>query len=189
MRSPMPKSKSKATKPDLGKFDPQTFLTSLGPGHAKIVCKPRQAIFTQGSACDSVFFIESGKVRISVLSVQGKEAVVGVLDPGNFFAESCLLGMPAHLASAHAVSSATIYRIEKNHMISVLKDQPALSQMFTTFLLTRNQQIEEDLVDRLFNSSEKRLARILLRLARGSKWTCQVTTLPATDEGLNYLTS
>ena len=150
-------------------FDPQAFLTSLGPGHTKIVCKPRQSIFRQGNPCDSVYFIESGKVRVSVLSPQGKEAVVALLDKGNFIGESCLLGMPAYLASAHAVTAVTVYRIEKARMLRVLKEQPTLSQLFTAFLLTRNQQIEEDLVDQLFNSSEKRLARILLRLAHFGK--------------------
>ncbi len=169
MRKPKRAAKRKVGNADVGKFDPQVFLTSLGPGHTKILCKPRQAIFRQGSACDSVYFIENGKIRVSVLSPHGKEAVIAVLDEGNFIGESCLLGMPAYLASAHAATAATVYRIEKACMLRVLKEEPTLSQLFTAFLLTRNQQIEEDLVDQLFNSSEKRLARILLRLAHFGK--------------------
>ena len=177
MRKPKRVAKSKAPK-SLEKFDPEAFLTSLGPGHTKIVCKPRQAVFRQGNPCDSVYFIESGKVRVSVLSPHGKEAVVALLDGGNFIGESCLLGMPAYLASAHAVTVATVYRIEKKHMLHVLKEEPTLSQLFTAFLLTRNQQIEEDLVDQLFNSSEKRLARVLLLLAHFGKEGKSDTPIP-----------
>jgi len=165
-------------------FNAQAFLTSLGPGHTKILCPPRELIFRQGNVCDSIYFIESGKVRISVLSKQGKEAVVAIVDAGNFVGESCLLGMPAHLASAAAVTQTTVYRIEKAHMIRVLDEQPTLSRRFVTFLLERNQKVEEDLVDQLFNSSEKRLARVLLRLARFGKEGAMEVVMPKISQEL-----
>jgi CRP/FNR family cyclic AMP-dependent transcriptional regulator len=177
-------SEKQAKKQTAPKFSPEAFLTSLGPGHTKIACRPRQSIFRQGGACDSIYFIESGKVRLSVVSEQGKEAVIAVLDQGNFVGESCLLGMPAHLASATALTSTTVYRIGKKHMIRVLDEQPALSRLFTAFLLERNQQIEEDLVDQLFNSSEKRLARILLRLARFGKEGAMEVVMPKISQEL-----
>jgi CRP/FNR family transcriptional regulator, cyclic AMP receptor protein len=147
----------------------QSFLAAVGPG--KIVAKfqREQQIFRQGEAADAVFYIEQGKVQITVVSEEGKERVIAMLEPGQFFGEGCLAGQSSHLATASAMTECAIVRIEKNTMIRGLQDEPAFSQMFMAFLLSHNAQIEADLVDQLFNSSEKRLARVLLLLANFGK--------------------
>ena len=136
---------------------------------ATSVSKARKNIFQQGDPADAVFFIQEGNVKLSVVSEQGKEAVVGILGAGDFFREGCLAGQPMHMASAVTMTASTVVGIEKDTMIGVLHDEPKLSELFMTFLLTRNIQFEADLVDQLFNSSEKRLARILLLLANFGK--------------------
>ena len=150
-------------------FDPQFFLASAGAGRSVVQYEREQPIFRQGDAADAVFYIQKGKVRISVVSEQGKEGVIAILDPGGFFGEGCLAGQPLHMASAGAMTECAIVRIEKDTMIRELRDEPAFSQLFMAFLLSRNVQIEADLVDQLFNSSEKRLARVLLLLAQFGK--------------------
>lgn len=150
-------------------FDPQTFLASAGSGRSVVQYEREQSIFRQGDAADAVFYIQKGKVRISVVSEHGKEGVIAILDPGGFFGEGCLAGQPLHMASAGAMTECAIVRIEKDSMIRELRDEPAFSQLFIAFLLSRNVQIEADLVDQLFNSSEKRLARVLLLLAQFGK--------------------
>ena len=151
------------------RFDPQPFLASVGNGRTIAKYQRGQPIFRQGDPADAVFYIHKGNVRITVVSEQGKEGVIGVLGAGEFFGEGCLAGQPLHMATASATAECAIARIEKDAMIRKLRDEPAFSQLFMAYLLSRNVQIEADLVDQLFNSSEKRLARVLLLLAQFGK--------------------
>jgi CRP-like cAMP-binding protein len=149
-------------------FDAEAFLRSSGAGKTTIY-QPHAVIFSQGDASDSVFYIQKGAVKLSVLSHRGKEAVVAMLGPGDFFGERALAGHPVRLEAATAISATTVLTIPKQQMISLLHEQHTLSDRFITHMLARNIRIEEDLVDQLFNSSEKRLARTLLLLARYGK--------------------
>jgi CRP/FNR family transcriptional regulator, cyclic AMP receptor protein len=158
-----------AGKAGSGAFDPRVFLATVSQGRSLFEYRSEQGVFTQGDPADSVFFIVQGKVKIAVTSEQGKEAVIAVLGEGDFFGEGCLIAQPLRLATAIAMSKTTAMRIEKAEMIRVLHDEPAFAEVFTSHLLTRNSQIEADLVDHLFNSSEKRLARTLLLLANFGK--------------------
>ncbi len=151
------------------KFDPSAFLAAAGSGQTKEKYKRGQAIFRQGDDADAVYYIDKGKVQITVASKQGKEGVIAILEPGEFFGEGCLAGQPLHMATASALAEAGVIRIGKDTMIRLLHEHPAFSQRFMRFLLSRNVQIEADLVDQLFNSSEKRLARVLLLLAHFGK--------------------
>jgi CRP-like cAMP-binding protein len=126
-------------------------------------------VYAQGEPADSVFYIQRGKVKIVVASEQGKEAVVAMLGPGEFLGEGCLIGQLLRLATATAMTDSSVMRVEKREMVRVLHEEPALAEVFTTYLLVRNSRVEEDLVDQLFNSSEKRLARVLLLLANFGK--------------------
>ena len=150
-------------------FDPKKFLAKLGDG--KIISKYRkdEIIFSQGEVADAVFYIQQGKVKLTVVSEQGKEAVVAILGPGHFFGEGCLNGHPLRIATTRAMDECVVTRIEKATMIATIHDEPEFSELFMTYLLTRNSRIEEDLIDQLFNSSEKRLARLLLLLANFGK--------------------
>jgi CRP-like cAMP-binding protein len=147
------------------KFNARAFLDTVGAGRFIGKYKAREVVFLQGDPADAVFYIQKGKVQVTVLSKQGKEGVVAVLGTGDFFGEGCLAGQPLHIATAAVTVDSEIIKIEKQTMIRVLRDEPTLSQIFMTFLLARNVQVQADLVDHLFNSSEKRLARILLLLA------------------------
>jgi CRP/FNR family transcriptional regulator, cyclic AMP receptor protein len=158
-----------AGKAGSGAFDPRVFLATVSQGRSLFEYRSEQGVFTQGDPADSVFFIVQGKVKIAVTSEQGKEAVIAVLGEGDFFGEGCLIAQPLRLATAIAMSKTTAMRIEKAEMIRVLHDEPAFAEVFTSHLLTRNSQVEADLVDHLFNSSEKRLARTLLLLANFGK--------------------
>jgi len=151
------------------RFDPQPFLASVGAGKSVVGYQRDQPIFRQGDVADAVFYIQQGKVQITVVSEQGKEGVIAIQEPGEFFGEGCMAGQLLHLATASAMADCTIVRIAKNAMIQALRDDPIFAQLFMTFLLSRNAQIESDLVDQLFNSSEKRLARVLLLLANFGK--------------------
>ena len=151
------------------RFDPQPFLALVGNGRSIVNYQRGQLIFRQGDAADAVFYIHEGKVQITVVSEQGKEGVIGVLEAGEFFGEGCLAGQPLHMATASATAECAVARIEKDAMIRKLRDEPTFSQLFMAYLLSRNVQIEADLVDQLFNSSEKRLARVLLMLAQFGK--------------------
>jgi len=151
------------------RFDTRLFLTTVGAGRSTAKYRPKASIFMQGDPADAVFYIEKGKVQLTVISDQGKEGVIAMPSAGDFFGEGCLAGQPLHIASATAMSSSTIVRIEKDTMVRVLREDPELSETFMAFLLSRNVQFEADLVDQLFNSSEKRLARILLLLANFGK--------------------
>jgi CRP/FNR family transcriptional regulator, cyclic AMP receptor protein len=158
-----------AGKAENGAFDPRVFLATVSQGRSRFEYRSERGIFNQGDPADSVFFIVQGKVKIVVTSEQGKEAVIAVLGEGDFFGEGCLVAQPLRLATAIAMSKTTAMRIEKAEMIRVLHDEPAFAEVFTAHLLTRNSQVEADLVDHLFNSSEKRLARTLLLLANFGK--------------------
>ena len=150
-------------------FNPQTFLRQVGSGKTTLSVRRKQILFSQGDAADSVFYIQEGQVKLTVVSAQGKEAVVGVLEGGDFLGEACLVGQPIRLESASSMANSTVVRIDKAAMIRVLHDEPTFAQLFMTHLLTRNVRIQEDLVDQLFNSAEKRLARVLLLLAHFGK--------------------
>jgi CRP/FNR family cyclic AMP-dependent transcriptional regulator len=152
------------------RFNPKLFLTQVGSGRTTLQCRTNQIVFSQGDAADAVFFIQEGQVKLSVLSQQGKEAVVAVLGRGNFFGEECLVaGQLVCMATATSLGNSTLVRIDKQAMIDVLRNEPTFSELFLTHLLYRNIRTQEDLVDQLFNSSEKRLARILLLLAHFGK--------------------
>jgi CRP-like cAMP-binding protein len=146
-------------------FDPKIFLTTAGIGKAILECAKNKEIFAQGDLADSVFYIQKGRIKLAVLSGQGKEAVVAILQPGQFFGEGCLNGRPRRVATATALEDGVVTSIAKAAMLAALRREPELSELFMTYLLSRNNRIEEDLIDQLFNSSEKRLARLLLLLA------------------------
>ncbi|MEK6639628.1 MAG: Crp/Fnr family transcriptional regulator [Nitrospirota bacterium] len=150
-------------------FNPLTFLGKVGRGKTTLQVPKGQLIFSQGDSASAVFYVQAGRVKLSVLSQQGKEAIVGVLEQGSFFGEGCLVGQRACMATATALGASTIVRIEKGAMIRVLHDESSFSELFMAYLLSRNARIQADLVDHLFNSSEKRLARILLLLAHYGK--------------------
>jgi CRP/FNR family transcriptional regulator, cyclic AMP receptor protein len=150
-------------------FDPKKFLAKVGDGKTIADYQKGQIVFAQGGVADAVFYLQKGRVNITVVSEQGKEAVVGILETGHFFGEGCLNGHPLRLTTATAASECVITRITKAAMIATMHNEPEFSEMFMAYLLTRNSRIEEDLIDQLFNSSEKRLARLLLLLANFGK--------------------
>jgi CRP/FNR family cyclic AMP-dependent transcriptional regulator len=150
-------------------FDPKAFLSKVNGGRAIADYQKDQNVYKQGDPADSVFYIRSGKVKKTVLSEQGKEAVVALLGTGNFFGEGCLTGQPLRLSTVSAMTECLIVRITKADITRVIHEEPAFAELFIAHLLARNSRVEEDLVDQLFNSSEKRLARILLLLANFGK--------------------
>jgi CRP/FNR family cyclic AMP-dependent transcriptional regulator len=150
-------------------FDSKVFLATVNRGRTISNYRKDEVIFSQGEPADAVFYIQRGKVKIMVTSEEGKEAVVAILGTGEFFGEGCLIAQPRRLAGASAMAESAVMRVEKAEMIRVLHDEPTFAELFTSHLLTRNSRIEEDLVDQLFNSSEKRLARALLLLANFGK--------------------
>ncbi|HEU4686232.1 MAG TPA: Crp/Fnr family transcriptional regulator [Nitrospira sp.] len=150
-------------------FDPELFLTKVFKGKTSLLAPKKHTIFSQGDPAEAVFYLQAGKVKLTVVSQQGKEAVIAILERGAFFGESCLAGQVIRTATATAVEESNIVRIDKEVMIRVLHEEPAFAQKFMTYLLAHTIRIEEDLVDHLFNSSEKRLARALLLLAHFGK--------------------
>jgi CRP-like cAMP-binding protein len=150
-------------------FDLKTFLSTINGGRKIATFSKKQTIFAQGDSSDAVFYIQTGKVKLNVLSKTGKEATIGILNEGDFFGEGCLKGQLLRMCSATAMTDCSAMRIEKKSMMEVLHREHAFSDMFVAYLLARNIRYEEDLVDQLFNSSEKRLARILLLLAHFGK--------------------
>jgi CRP/FNR family transcriptional regulator, cyclic AMP receptor protein len=150
-------------------FDPKAFLAIVGEGKTILEFSKDQVVFAQGDAADTVFYIQTGRVKVVVISEQGKEAVVGIFGPGQFFGEGCMNGHSVRIATTTAMEDCLITAITKAAMLAVLHDQPKFSELFMAYLLTRNSRIEEDLIDQLFNSSEKRLARLLLLLANFGK--------------------
>jgi CRP/FNR family cyclic AMP-dependent transcriptional regulator len=159
-------------------FDQNTFLAAIGKGQKTVSFAKRSAIFSQGDAADAVFYIREGKVRLTVVSNNGREATVGVLSAGDFCGEGCLGGQPLRMGSAITMTDCDILRIDKKTMMEALHRQHEFSDLFVAYLLARNIRYEEDLVDQLFNSSEKRLARILLLLAHFGKEGKPETVIP-----------
>ena len=155
--------------PKATRFDPKLFLAKVGNGRTIAEYSKDQMVFSQGDAADAIFYIQKGKIKLTVVSNRGKEAVIAILNSGDFLGEGCLAAQPLRLATASTMSGCSIVRLEKAAMIRVLHDEPTFSEMFVSYLLSRNMRIEEDLVDQLFNSSEKRLARVLLLLSHFGK--------------------
>ena len=147
-------------------FDLDAFLSSAGAARKVMECRRKQRIFSQGDPANTVLYVQEGAVRLSVVSAAGKEAVVGMMGPGDFFGEGCLAGQPLRMGSAIALVPTRLLVVEKKKMVRMLHEQHALADRFITYVLARNIRIEEDLIDQLFNSSEKRLARALLLMAR-----------------------
>jgi CRP/FNR family transcriptional regulator, cyclic AMP receptor protein len=151
------------------KFNPKSFLARVGDGRSIGKYGKDQIVFSQGEAADSVFYVQKGKVKVTVVSEQGKEAVVAILGTDEFFGEGCLAGQPQRMATVAAMTDSVIVRLEKAAIVRVIHEEPAFSEMFIAHLLGRTIRVEADLVDQLFNSSEKRLARVLLLLANFGK--------------------
>ena len=159
-------------------FDPHAFLATIGEGRKCVLFQRKQGIFAQGDTADAVFYIQTGKVRLTVVSNDGKEATIGILGDGEFFGEGALAGQPLRMGSATAMTDCSVLRIDKKAMIEALHREHEFSDLFVAYLLARNIRYEEDLVDQLFNSSEKRLARILLLLAQFGKEGKPETVVP-----------
>ena len=163
-------TKSAARRADAAQFDPEAFLEKAGAGRTLVELKKNQVLFSQGDEADAVFYIKKGAVKLTVVSQRGKEATVALLESGNFVGESCLSAAErVRMVTATALTRSTLMRIERQEMIRVLREEHAFADVFVSFLLARNVRIQADLVDQLFNSSEKRLARILLLLAHFGK--------------------
>jgi CRP-like cAMP-binding protein len=150
-------------------FNPQTFLTKVGRGKTSLTSPKKQIFYSQGDAADAVFYIQGGKVKLTVVSQQGREAVVAILEQGSFFGESCLAGQTVRTATVTTLEDSSIVRIDKDAMIRLLHEEPSFAELFMSYLLAHSIRVQEDLVDQLFHSSEKRLARILLLLAHFGK--------------------
>ena len=175
----MSKAKARPVKGSQApRFDAEAFLESVGAARRMVAFPKGKVVFAQGEPSGAVMYIQKGGVRISVLSRSGKEAVVAMLGPGDFFGEGALTGQPIRLGTATATTAATILVIEKAAMLRLLHEEPAFSDAFISFMLARNIRIEADLVDQLFNSSEKRLARALLLLARYTDQAGAERTIP-----------
>ena len=159
-------------------FNPQAFLATIGEGRKAMLFPKKQTIFAQGDPADAVFYLQAGKVRLTVVSRTGKEATLGILSEGSFFGEGSLAGQSFRMGSATAMTDCAVLRIEKKAMVDALHREHTLSDLFVAYLLTRNIKYEEDLVDQLFNSSEKRLARVLLMLARFGKEGTPESVIP-----------
>jgi CRP/FNR family transcriptional regulator, cyclic AMP receptor protein len=158
-----------ANKTKQASFDPKIFLAKVGEGKTILEYRKDQIVFAQGDIANTVFYIQKGRVKVVVISEQGKEAVVGILEPGQFFGEGCMNGHSLRIATTTAMEECLVTAITKTAMLATLHSEPKFSELFMAYLLTRNSRIEEDLIDQLFNSSEKRLARLLLLLANFGK--------------------
>jgi CRP-like cAMP-binding protein len=159
-------------------FDAKAFLAKVGAGKTHTDHPKNHQIFAQGDAATAIFYIQKGKVKLTVVSKQGKEAVIALLGEGDFFGEGCLAGQSLRMSTVTTMTESSIVRVEKAATVRILRDEPAFSEMFLRYLLGRNIRIEEDLVDHLFNSSEKRLARVLLLLANFGKEGKPDTVIP-----------
>ena len=158
-----------AAKSNQGAFEPKEFLAKVGEGKTIVEYGKDQIVFAQGDAADTIYYVQKGRLKVVVISEQGKEADVGILEPGQFFGEGCMNGHSLRIATTTAMEQCLVTAITKIAMLAVLHGEPKFSEMFMAHLLTRNSRIEEDLIDQLFNSSEKRLARLLLLLANFGK--------------------
>ena len=163
-------------------FDPHQFLGRIGEGRKFLLFPKKQIIFVQGDLADAVFYIQTGKVKLTVVSKTGKEATIGILGDGDFFGEGSLAGQALRMSAATALTDCAVLRIDKKAMMKALHREHEFSDMFVAYLLARNIRYEEDLVDQLFNSSEKRLARILLLLARFGKEGVPETVIPKVSQ-------
>lgn len=163
-------------------FDPKAFLTRIETGKTTREYRSRQLVFSQGDTADAVFYLQSGKVKLTVVSSRGKEAVIGVLERGSFFGEGCLAAQPLRMSTASAIQPSSVVRVSKSTMVRTLRKEPEFSELFIAYLLSRNVRIEEDLVDQLFNSSEKRLARTLLLLAHFGKESRPESVIPKVSQ-------
>jgi CRP-like cAMP-binding protein len=171
----LPRRAKKQTKP----FEPKAFLASSGIGRTVLRYRPKQAVFSQGEPADAVFYIQEGRLRLSVLSKQGKEATIALLGPGEFLGEGCIASdQPLRMATATAITDCSVLKIERKSMLRTLHAEHGLSDMFVVHMVVRHNQTQADLVDQLFNSSEKRLARALLILSRVGKEDRQETVAP-----------
>ncbi len=159
-------------------FDPHAFLAIIGEGRKAMLFPKKQTVFAQGDRADAVFYLQTGKVKLTVVSKTGKEATIGILSDGSFFGEGSLAGQPLRMGSAAAMTDCDVLRIDKKAMVDALHREHEFSDLFVTYLLARNVRYEEDLVDQLFNSSEKRLARVLLMLAHFGKEGVPETVIP-----------
>jgi CRP-like cAMP-binding protein len=159
-------------------FDPRGFLAGIASGKTTRDYDRRQVVFSQGDSADAVFFIESGKVKLSVVSARGKEAVLGILEEGSFFGEGCLAGQALRISTAAAMQASSIIRVDRKAIFGLIHREPEFAELFIRYLLSRNVRFEEDLVDQLFNSAEKRLARVLLLLAHFGKDPRPETVVP-----------
>jgi CRP-like cAMP-binding protein len=164
-------------------FDANTFLAKVGVGRSIVDYRKNRVVFAQGDKADAVFYLQKGKVKLTVVSNQGKEAVVAILGENEFFGEGCLVAQPLRMATATTLTPCAILRLEKAAMVRVLHAEPAFAERFITHLLARNIRIEEDLVDQLFNSAEKRLARVLLLLANFGKEGTPEPVIPQISQG------
>jgi CRP-like cAMP-binding protein len=160
------------------RFDPNKFLATVGEGREIITFRKKHTIFSQGEVCDAVFYLQSGKVKLTVVSTNGKEATLGILGAGDFFGEGCLIGQTLRMTTATAVTEGAVLRVDKKSMMRVLHEERLFADTFVRYLLKQNIRREEDLVDQLFNSSEKRLARVLLLLAHVGKEGTPETIIP-----------
>ncbi|MHB8539888.1 MAG: Crp/Fnr family transcriptional regulator [Candidatus Acidiferrales bacterium] len=170
-------------------FDPKRFLAAIGEGRKIVLVPKKQKLYAQGEACDAIFYIQKGTVKLNVVSKNGKEATIGILNPGDFCGEGCLAGQPVRMGSAIAMTDCELMRIDKNAMMLALHREHTLSDMFMAYLLARNIRSEADLIDQLFSDSEKRLARILLLLAQfGKESTPEIVVAKITQETLAEMT-
>ena len=163
-------------------FNPKSFLAKVGKGKTHIDYLKNRKVFRQGDPAQAIFYLRKGKVKLTVVSQRGKEAVIAILGANDFFGEGCLAGQPLRMSTVTTLSECSIVRIDKKDTIQALHDEPAFSEMFLHYLLSRNVRIEEDLVDHLFNSSEKRLARVLLLLANFGKEGKPETVIPTVSQ-------
>ena len=159
-------------------FTPSSLLAKITHGKSSRDYRQGQGVFAQGDSADAVFYIQTGKIKLTVVSSRGKEAVIGILGRGTFFGEGCLAGQPLRMSTASALQPSTVVRVSKLTMVGLLHRDPEFAELFTAYLLTRNVRIEEDLIDQLFNSSEKRLARVLLLLAHFGKMSKPEAVIP-----------
>ncbi len=163
-------------------FDPSVFLAKVGVEKTTREYLDKQVVFLQGDAADAAYYIQAGKVKLTVVSAHGKEAVVGILERGTFFGEGCLAGQPLRMATANAIEPTTIVRVGKTTMVRLLHREPEFAELFIEYLLSRNVRIEEDLLDHLFNNSERRLARLLLLLAHVGREAPLETVVPRVSQ-------
>jgi CRP/FNR family cyclic AMP-dependent transcriptional regulator len=163
-------------------FDHGGFLAMVGNGKSVREYRAKQVVFSQGDPADAVFYVQTGKVKLTVLSTHGKQAVIAILEPGTFFGEGCLASQPLRMSTASAMQASAIVRVPKEKMVALLRREPEFAERFIAYLLSRNVRIEEDLVDHLFNSSEKRLARLLLLLAHIGKESKPELVLPKVSQ-------